>query len=876
MNRQIVKSGLRYYKIDLHVHTPGSHDYDDRTIKADAIIKKALDQGLDAIAVTDHNTGEFIDAIKKAAIGRLIVFPGVEISVAGGKEGNLHIIGLFDSSATTKHIENLLGAIGINSDKYGTEEAFSPKSIFEVIAEIHKRGGLPILAHANSSHGALNDIKGNPRTELIQDENVAAVEATDFDNASKKAEHKRVYDLLDGSDPTYQVKKAVYQSSDSHSLAGIGSRYTYFKMDEISLEGLNQCFFDPDVRIQQMDRLKPKSFPRITQLSINSGFLKDQTIVFHEGLNCLIGGKGVGKSLIIELLRFGLNQCSKDKTINADHFSKIEKRLGSFGEIVIEFELDNNEMYRIARTFDGATNPIKCNNLKTNEIYSGALENIFPILAYSQNEIIRTADDPESQLRLIDSFIDTSSLNQNIRSLELKLLKIDKDLAESIDATSEAAGIKIELESIAERLKNIDKALKNDLYSEIKQWERTRKIFDEHIQYHDSLKEKLVEIKDDLSEIKNKKNETGDREIQKALTKISLNSYDASIKNIDLVSKKIEDNKEKIQEKFNLWLPKFLKKQTDYEAMIKSSGGNQASLESERRKLNDHHEKLTKEYNRFSEKIENFEKIIQLRKKQLDSLDGVYNEYYAARKQIFDRLNASSQGKLSLSLNQKGNRENFKEELLKLKKGSKIRETDIIKISEKILPRDFVDYLIRDDATNLANLAEIDGTNAQKLIDSLMSKDELIEILQLAYTTYPEDIPEIKFKKDDGNYYPLSELSVGQKSIALLVIALSEGLKPIIIDQPEDSLDNPSVYEDIVSKLREGKEKRQFILTTHNSNIGVASDSDNFIVLKSSARTGNVECSGAIDKSTVRTEIINHLEGGDIPYELKSKKYHLN
>ena len=88
-------------------------------------------------------------------------------------------------------------------------------------------------------------------------------------------------------------------------------------------------------------------------------------------------------------------------------------------------------------------------------------------------------------------------------------------------------------------------------------------------------------------------------------------------------------------------------------------------------------------------------------------------------------------------------------------------------------------------------------------------------------------------------------------------------------------MDNPSVYEDVVSKLRTGKEKRQFILTTHNSSVGVASDSDRFIILKSTAVQGDIECFGAIDRPNVRSEIIQHLEGGPEPYKLKSKKYNI-
>jgi len=76
-----------------------------------------------------------------------------------------------------------------------------------------------------------------------------------------------------------------------------------------------------------------------------------------------------------------------------------------------------------------------------------------------------------------------------------------------------------------------------------------------------------------------------------------------------------------------------------------------------------------------------------------------------------------------------------------------------------------------------------------------------------------------------------------------------------------------------VMQLRGGKEKRQFILTTHNASVGVASDSDNFIVLKSTSSRGKIDCFGAIDRDKVKKEVIQHLEGGPLPYNLRYKKY---
>lgn len=123
MEQQIV--GLAYRKIDLHIHTPASRCFKDKTVTPTDLINQALKQKLDAIAITDHNSGAWIDDVKKAAKDKIVVFPGVEISSTGGEMGVVHIIALFDVSQSTKGVENLLGDLKIQSDKYGTEEAFT-------------------------------------------------------------------------------------------------------------------------------------------------------------------------------------------------------------------------------------------------------------------------------------------------------------------------------------------------------------------------------------------------------------------------------------------------------------------------------------------------------------------------------------------------------------------------------------------------------------------------------------------------------------------------------------------------------------------------------------------------------------------------------
>lgn len=110
--------GLRFRRLDLHVHTPASKDFDG-DLEPDALVAAAKKAGLEGLAVTDHNSGAAIDEIKTAGEKHgVAVFPGVEISCSGGKEG-IHIIALFDPSCGRVHIEGLLSALGLVPEQYG-------------------------------------------------------------------------------------------------------------------------------------------------------------------------------------------------------------------------------------------------------------------------------------------------------------------------------------------------------------------------------------------------------------------------------------------------------------------------------------------------------------------------------------------------------------------------------------------------------------------------------------------------------------------------------------------------------------------------------------------------------------------------------------
>jgi hypothetical protein len=138
---------------------------------------------------------------------------------------------------------------------------------------------------------------------------------------------------------------------------------------------------------------------------------------------------------------------------------------------------------------------------------------------------------------------------------------------------------------------------------------------------------------------------------------------------------------------------------------------------------------------------------------------------------------------------------------------------------------------------------------------------------------YPEDQIEMKYKGRDGNFKSLSVASAGQKTTAILTFILSFGDVPLILDQPEDDLDNRLVYDLIVDKIRHIKEIRQVIIVTHNANIPVNGDAEYVVSLSSDTHNLKIEAEGTVECGTVKNEICEVMEGGVEAFKTRANRY---
>ncbi|MBE0415326.1 MAG: hypothetical protein IBX36_02130 [Dehalococcoidia bacterium] len=235
-----------YKKIDLHVHTPESSCYIDyirpeagiKTLHEE-IVNAAIAAGLDAIAITDHNSAEGIEGIRE--MGRrngLCIFPGVEISARGG-----HVLAIFDQGTPVEKLHHLIELLGLGEEQRG--HGFHESSLWldEVFWRIEESDGLAIAAHIDRRPKGFiaSEVPINDKKRIHSSNYLSALEITIPPNRNRWNQ---------GLMPYFPKRYACIQGSDAHEPREIGRRPIYVDIPTIDLEGLRLAFREHETRIR--------------------------------------------------------------------------------------------------------------------------------------------------------------------------------------------------------------------------------------------------------------------------------------------------------------------------------------------------------------------------------------------------------------------------------------------------------------------------------------------------------------------------------------------------------------------------------------------------------------------------------------------------
>jgi len=877
--------GARFYKSDLHIHTPESKCWKGRKGKQELIdvFKKLEKEGIEVIAVTDHNTARSVDEAKR--LGKqygIQVFPGVEVSTREG-----HVLAVFDPLRSETEIENWLAIMGFVGDKLGDLNSMAEDQdgtalgIEKVFSLIDNNGGVAIAPHPNS--------RGTGFIEVMKQKGLArkAAYCSSYLRGLEVGEDKeKIFRLASGETQGYPKKYGCISSSDAHRIEDIGKSFTYIKLGDFSIGALKQVFYDPAMRIRFMDDWPPQHHPWIERIQVSQGFFDGVEFKFHPDMNCLVGGKSVGKSLLVELMKFAMGVVSPIGGINKASEEIVNARtcLGEGGTVTIHVVSSDGERYRVQRTVSDLDYGPEVYYPDTQAKAASDIEDIFQCKIYSQNEVIELGKTLPALLDWLDGFIDLSQERAQIEELgaNAKLLLEDLDeqhnVARSIPSLTKK---KVEFEA---KKAHLEKMIKEPILKSFPNWqkeERKLRSFQKGLQ---ELKEKVVEPVKKV-------------EIEKYIPKPEKGTpnYDeiAAQRNVIIqMAPQFEDLGAKLEQVIGTaekgltsyilaWRKKFDKAQKKHEMVIETAGVKNASaLTLELDKVIESIEELditladARQASKKKRAIEN-----ELRRNVIPSFTECFGSIFKKRLDKAIAITESLHSFVKIHVLQMSDRTEYRNVMGKLAKGSGLHGEHLDQIVSRISPVELAELVIDRNVKELVRKTSLTDRNANILVDHIWAQntrdegEECLSKLYEAMLTELKDRVTVELDVGDGVYKPMNELSGGSKCTAILSVALIEGQWPLVVDQPEDALDNPFVFEQIVKTVRRSKASRQYIFATHNPNVAVSSDADLIYCLKATATEGSVDKKGSIDEISTKDRVVANLEGGKSAFRLRSQKY---
>ena len=851
---------------------------------AKAIVEKAVEIGVSVLAITNHNDASGVASFRQAAVGRRItILPGFELTSMEG----IHILCIYPPKIEEAQLRLFLGSFGITKPEPSSD--LSNKNFVEILSQVRKQGGVSIAAHVTSDNGLLRVLDGQARIRAWRDANLLAIQISQH----VQDLHQSDCAIVENNNPDYRrdhaasenLAIAVVNASDivdPESLE-LPSATCWIKMSEVSIEGLRQAFLDPGSRIRlnpQLGKMQMEDHAELVAMAWEGGFLDGGAVHFNQNLNVLLGGRGAGKSTIIESVRCVLDLEPIGEDAGNTHQGIVRQVLRSGTKISLLARISRPapREYRIERTLPNP--PIVRDQ-------DGQILNLLPkeviprVEVYGQHEISELTDSPEKLTRLLNRFVERdNSLDQQKTDLRRDLEKNRLSIIE----------VRRELEQIEERLATLpvlEETLERYKQAGLEERLREQSLLVREERVLDSIPERM---------------RTFDECLDLLQQEIPIDRAFLSPKALeDLPGGEILTDANQVLEQLNHEIEQIANKLQ--EALKRANEG----LDSIKSRWNVRKREVLEAYDHILRQLQQSavdgEDFIRLRRqieglqplrKRQTLLQSLEKEYAMSRRTLLvewedlkaeevRRLNhaATNVGeklgdRVQVEVTAAGDREPLVELLRNEIEGRLSEAFKVFRQVQHLSLTQLVDAC-RSGAEAIQEIYSIPGSQAERLARS--SDDVLMKIEELELTTTTAIQLNTAPAGKPPNWQALEELSKGQKATAVLLLLLLESDAPLIIDQPEDDLDNRFISEGIVPKMREEKLRRQFLFSTHNANIPVLGDAELILGLTAIGEAGLGKAQiarqhmGSIDSQPVQELVKDLLEGGKEAFETRRLKY---
>ena len=900
--------GARWFKADLHIHTiddipggrakmpPGVHgspSSEEVIAKyARRFLQTAANRRVRVIAVTPHSP-RMGAASQISAAWRIVeewnagldddgtpfrdkifaVFPGFEPSLNNGRSG-LHLLFVFDPEIGRedylKAFDLVMGGVFPWNDAELQLSSKSAAAVFQELREFQARVGgqngasrwnyLTLAPHIDNDKGLLGAQKAQV-LRLFRHDEIAGLELGD-----EKLPEDTVRNRPWLKPAMADFNQAFFHGSDGYSVEDIGKRHTWFKLASPRIEALRQAFIASDSRMRiaykrnDADALIEIPAPDVTDnerpwlksITVTGrasffGVPDDRSTRFDlsPDLTCIIGGSMTGKSTLLDGLRVYVGaSLPQDDAVRAQVEARGRERfLGGSPAVLLECPGSD------------ATSP---------------LHEQWPAVFHTQNELQRIAQDREA-IEDILSRLEASEMDE-ITNRKTRLEALDRELRGAV-----------------QRLAKLDE----DLADSDQAFDRCRKAATDLAAFSDAGIEDLHRASRDFREWQDTANASNQLAVDMSRvlqTAKSLEMPDVgdALSNI-LQTVGVVETAHEFSER---WRRIRTKLQAVSEALAEANavtGKTVAALEHHQQAIRTDVERKLSERGLAAAKIKEFQ--------VLSGHASLLTSYEAALKQTWDRLKAGEKAFRTLIddrqdlMNQQRAAFDRVIETVQSEFGGWIAARRIDHGHRQPLDR-FLKSLNQRGVTRWWNdLADEKRPAPQELLEAL-NEDQMgpVGMSPAVQTSFREAMSQsrrrelaaircpdryvLELRMDDGSHRRLDDLSGGQRVGVLLSLLLeTKDERPLVIDQPEDELDNRFLFDTVLPALKRLKGRRQIIVATHNANIVVNGDADQVIQLEATSDRGRVAEAGAIEDPAVRDAIVRTVDGGDDAFRLRRLKY---
>jgi hypothetical protein len=858
----------RFWSVDLHVHTPASSDARaDDFGSPDDIVSRAIDAGLDAIAITDHNTAAWCGPIAEAAKSTpLVVLPGVELSTNEG-----HLLGIWEAGTATSVIEDVIIGLGIERSRLGSLDVVTRSGMVDCADAITGSGGVAIAAHIDKERGILANPVQTHVNQLLADPRLAAFEYVMSETPAKVAAK-----LGGARGPALVQASDAYDATASrHTSLAIGIRRTWIKAAAPDLRGLRYALEDPELRVRLTDPSAIAPHPTIDAVAISGGFLGGTTLEFGPDLNCLLGGTGAGKSLLLEAVRFALDQQADRaafSVIRGEVDRRLESALGIGTEVAVYFSTSSGS-YRVTRTYGSAgAVPVVEQEASGDWVrVDRTPAALLGIAAYSQGEILEHARQPVGRVGLVDAHINMSAIDTRIASAEARLRVNGKSLIAARDLVLTLTADAAEAPRLRDRERELSTLFDDDVVKAQALWAGEQAALTGLTEALDRVTFTAPKVPAAPDPKVRPEHDEQFRSVQRARDEFAATVELAErqiVDGLDRYRTVVRAAKEGIGAEFDAFKAKL-------DEVLEKSGST--SLRRLRRELEDVQSRLSRADEMAvrlrDEASPELERLQRQREDLLAELKRARDDRRTMRREIVAALNKKTTGSVRIDIPPKGDVTRYREALEKLKVGSHMRDQVVRLIADHVRPFNLVRAIWSGDATAAGKLPDgVTLVDIARLQTNVADNGLWSDLLDIQLIDTP-DVLNVKFRKPgERGYTDIEELSHGQKCTAVLVILLAAGDDPVLIDQPEDALHAPWIEEYLVDRLRQFRGSRQYIFATRSPGLVVSADAEQLITMRATSGRGEVEASGSLERFDLNRLALQHLEGGRTPFHRRTRK----